>query len=159
MSCGCAMKEFSSTPFYEGNAVKYAGDVEDRVNLWPVAYWREPVGSVVWPLISFGDDHFALRPVYSQYRKGGTGAYDEYNFFWPAAQFDTVDRDSRIFPFFWGRDYSNDPYFCLFPALWHNDEFTGVLPFFWSEKGDGRGFCVFPLFWSKFSCSFKTGNR
>lgn len=34
---GCQMKEFSSTPFYEGNTVKYTGAVEDRVNLWPVA--------------------------------------------------------------------------------------------------------------------------
>ena len=62
---GCKMKEFSSSPFYEGNEVKFTGAVEDRVNLWPVAYYREPVGSLAWPLISWGDDHLALRPFYS----------------------------------------------------------------------------------------------
>ena len=137
---GCTMKEFSSTPFYEGNTVKYTGAVEDRINLWPVAYWREPVGSVAWPLVSFGSDHFALRPLYSQYKKSGMGEYDEYNVLWPIAQFDTDDRDYRIFPFFWGRDYSNHPYICLFPIAWYNDEFAGAFPFFWSTDKGNPGF-------------------
>lgn len=148
---GCKMKEFSSTPFYEGNTVKYTGAVEDRVNLWPVAYWREPVGSVAWPLVSFGSDHFALRPLYSQYMKSGMGEYDEYNVLWPIAQFDTEDRDYRIFPFFWGRGYSNHRYICLFPIAWYNDEFAGVFPFFWSTDKDNTGFCVFPFFWMEFN--------
>lgn len=153
---GCSMKEFSSTPFYEGNTVKYTGAVEDRVNLWPVAYWREPVGSVAWPLVSFGSDHFALRPLYSQYKKSGKGEYDEYNVLWPIAQFDTDDKDYRIFPFFWGSDYSKDPYFCLFPAVWYNDEFAGVFPFFWSTDKSSGGFCVFPFFWAE-TISYRDG--
>ena len=153
---GCQMKESSSTPFYEGNTVKYTGAVEDRVNLWPVAYWREPVGSVAWPLVSFGNDHFALRPLYSQYKKSGMGEYDEYTVLWPIAQFDTEDSDYRIFPFFWGSDYSNDPYFCLFPAVWYNDEFAGVFPFFWSTDKSNGGFCLFPLFWAE-TLSYRDG--
>ena len=153
---GCTMKEFSSTPFYEGNTVKYTGAVEDRVNLWPVAYWREPVGSVAWPLVSFGSDHFALRPLYSQYKKSGMGEYDEYNVLWPIAQFDTDDKNYRIFPFFWGSDYSKDPYFCLFPAVWYNDEFAGVFPFFWSTDKSSGGFCVFPFFWAE-TTSYRDG--
>ena len=153
---GCSMKEFSSTPFYEGNTVKYTGAVEDRVNLWPVAYWREPVGSVAWPLVSFGNDHFALRPLYSQYKKRGMGEYDEYNVLWPIAQFDTDDKDYRIFPFFWGSDYYKDPYFCLFPVVWYNDEFAGVFPFFWSTDKSNGGFCVFPFFWAE-TLSYRDG--
>ena len=81
---GCATKEMKSTPFYEGADVTYAGNPEDRVNVWPVAYWREPVGSVLWPLTSFSDDHFALRPIYSQYKQGGRdGAFDGFKFLWP----------------------------------------------------------------------------
>ena len=53
LMAGCATKEMKSTPFYEGTDVTYTGNPEDRVNLWPVAYWREPVGSVLWPLTSF----------------------------------------------------------------------------------------------------------
>ena len=142
---GCAMKEFSSTPLYSGSEVKFTGAVEDRVNLWPLAYWREPVGSIVWPLISWGDDHLALRPVYSQYKQDGSGEYDEFNFLWPVSQFDTRDNDYRVFPFFWGKSHGSSPYFTLFPALWWNREFSGVFPFFWSDNGDG--FCVFPLVW------------
>ena len=28
---------------YIGDEVKFTGAVEDRVNLWLLAYWREPV--------------------------------------------------------------------------------------------------------------------
>lgn len=146
---GCKMKEFSSSPFYEGNEVKFTGAVEDRVNLWPVAYYREPVGSLAWPLISWGDDHLALRPFYSQYKQSGSGDYDEFNFFWPISQFDTKHKDYRVFPLFWGESYSDKPYFCLFPALWWNREFAGVFPIFWdNDDDDDGGFCVFPLCWA-----------
>ena len=139
---GCKMKEFSSSPFYEGNEVKFTGAVEDRVNLWPVAYYREPVGSLAWPLISWGDDHLALRPFYSQYKQSGDD-YDEFNFLWPISQFDTRHRDYRVFPLFWGESYSDKPYFCLFPALWWNREFAGVFPIFWdNDDDDDGGFCV-----------------
>ena len=146
---GCKMKEFSSSPFYEGNEVKFTGAVEDRVNLWPVAYYREPVGSLAWPLISWGDDHLALRPFYSQYKQSRSGDYDEFNFLWPVSQFDTKHRDYRVFPLFWGESYSDKPYFCLFPALWWNREFAGVFPIFWdNDDDDDGGFCVFPLCWA-----------
>ena len=152
LSGGCAMKEFSSTPVYTGTDVKFTGRIEDRVNLWPLAYWREPVGSVVWPVVSWGDDHFAFRPVYSQYRQGGSSAfvYDEFNLFWPIGQFDTKHDDYRFFPFFWGRDYGRDPYFCLFPLLWWTDEFRGVFPFFWDDE-DFEHVALFPLFWADIS--------
>ena len=147
---GCAMKEFSSTPFYSGSEVKFTGAVEDRVNLWPLGYWREPVGSVAWPLVSWGKDHLAFRPVWSQYKQRGGADYDEFNLLWPIGQFDTRHKDYRIFPCFWGSDRDGkDPYFCLFPALWWNDEFAGMFPFFWSMGKGGSGYCVFPLFWSE----------
>ena len=78
---GCQMKEFASTPLYSGDEVKFTGAVEDRVNLWPLAYWREPVGSIVWPVVSWGNDHLAFRPVWSQYKRHGYGEYDEFNLF------------------------------------------------------------------------------
>ena len=146
---GCKMKEFSSTPLYRGSEVKFTGAVEDRVNLWPVAYYREPVGSVAWPLVSWGGDHLAFRPIYSQYKQSGSGDYDEFNFLWPISQFDTKRRDYRVFPLFWGKSRGGQPYICLFPALWWNREFAGIFPIFWDNDGVGSGFCVFPLFWSE----------
>ena len=146
---GCAMKEFSSSPIYSGSEEIFTGEVEDRVNLWPLAYWREPVGSVAWPFVSWGKDHFAPRPLYSQYKRNRKGDYDEFNVLWPVAQFDTLNDDYRFFPFFWGDLKEKDPYYALFPAVWWNDEFAGVFPFFWSRGGGGGGFCIFPLFWSE----------
>ena len=146
---GCAMKEFSSSPLYSGSEEIFTGAVEDRVNLWPLAYWREPVGSVAWPMISWGKEHFALRPLYSQYKQKRKGEYDEFNVLWPVAQFDTLNDDYRFFPFFWGNLKKDDPYYALFPALWWNDEFAGVFPFFWPRGGGGGGFGIFPLFWSE----------
>ena len=144
---GCAMKEFSSSPLYTGNEVKFTGAVEDRINLWPAAYYREPVGSLAWPLISWGSDHWAVRPIYSQYKQGQSDDYDEFNILWPFGQFDTYHEDYRLFPFFWGKDHSKDPYFCFFPLVWDNDEFSGVFPFFWSGDKDQHEFAVFPIFW------------
>lgn len=63
---GCATKELASTPFYPGDEIACADFDGNRVNLWPLAYWNESVGSEPWPLISFGDNHFAIRPLYSQ---------------------------------------------------------------------------------------------
>lgn len=147
---GCSMKEFSSTPFYSGKDVKFTGAVEDRVNLWPVAYWREPEGSIAWPMVSWGNDHFALRPAWSQYKRNGSGEYNEFNVFWPIAQFDTFDKDYRIFPFFWGKHAQRDSsYFSLFPMLWWNKDFAGMTPFFWL-RDNRKGYSVFPLFWSEF---------
>ena len=159
LAAGCQMKEFSSTPLYSGSEVKFTGAVEDRINLWPLAYWREPVGSVAWPLVSWGDDHLALRPVWSRYRQYGSATYDEFNLFRPIGQFDTKHHDYRLFPLFWGSDSKGEnPYFCLFPALWWNREFAGVFPFFWSRGGGGGGFCAFPLFWSEWTASGSCWN-
>ena len=124
---GCATKEMKSTPFYEGNDVVYTGKPEDRVNVWPVAYWREPVGSVLWPITSFSNDHFALRPIYSQYKQDGKdGSFDEFNFLWPFCQADTKNDDYFVFPFFWGKDSNQHPYQALFPIYWNGHGYNSL---------------------------------
>ena len=134
---GCKTKEMKSTPFYEGSDIVYTGRPEDRVNVWPVAYWREPVGSVLWPITSFSDDHFALRPVYSQYKQDGKdGAFDEFNFVWPLCQADTKNDDYRIFPFFWGDDSDNHPYQTLFPIYWNGNGYNSLFPL-WIYRDSG----------------------
>lgn len=142
---GCATKEMKSTPFYTGSEVTYTGRVEDRVNLWPLAYYREPVGSIAWPVLSFSDDQFAVRPLYSQYRQtGAEGAYDEFNVLWPIAQADLRHRDYRIFPLLWGDDY-----FVLFPEFWWDRRSVGLLPFAMDRDLDWM--TVFPVFWADFT--------
>ena len=133
LACGCKTVQMKATPFYEGNDVTYTGNAEDRVNLWPLAYWREPVGSVLWPLVSFSDDQFAVRPLYSRY---GT----EHNFLWPIGQYDTDRESGRIFPLFWGRHYFN-----VFPVIWNDNDFHSLFPLVFWEKEDYL--TLFPLVW------------
>ena len=147
LMAGCATKEMKSTPFYEGHDVTYTGAPEDRVNLWPLAYWREPVGSVLWPMFSFSDDHFAIRPLYSHYGS-------EHNFLWPFGQYDTASREGRVFPVLWGEHY-----FDVFPVVWNHRDFHSLFPLcFWQENDymtlfplawwdiDGSAFTLFPVF-------------
>ena len=135
--CGCATKEMKSTPFYEGNDISYTGKPEDRINVWPVAYWREPVGSVLWPLTSFSDDQFALRPIYSQYRQDGKdGRFDEFNFLWPFCQADLKGDGYRIFPFFWGTDAHHHAYQTIFPVYWNGRGYNSLFPL-WIYRDSG----------------------
>ena len=139
---GCATSTMKSTPFYGGSQRVYTGRVEDRVNLWPFAYYREPALSVLWPVFSQTDDHLAVRPFYSQYRQGGKdSAYDEFNFLWPLCQFDTKHDEHRIFPVFWGRDY-----FHVFPFVWNSGDTHCLFPLVWWREGEY--FNVFPLYWN-----------
>ena len=136
---GCATKEMKSTPFYEGSEVVYTGRPEDRVNVWPVAYWREPVGSVLWPITSFSDDHFALRPIYSQYKQDGKdGSFDEFNFIWPLCQADTKNDDYFVFPFFWGKDSNRHPYQTLFPIYWNGYGYNSLFPLWIYRDSNGE---------------------
>ena len=133
---GSVMK---STPLYDGSDTEFTGRLEDRVNLWPLGYYREPAFSLLWPVFSVTDDHLAIRPIYTQYRQRGPGSpYDEFNFLWPLCQFDTRHDDYRVFPFFWGDDY-----FVAFPAFFHVADTWVVPPVI--VPGDGSGFGIFPL--------------
>ena len=140
---GCASPQMKSTPFYSGSERVYTGKPEDRVNLWPIGYYREPALSVLWPIFSLTDDHLAIRPLYSQYRQGGKDSpYDEFNFAWPLCQFDTKRDEHRIFPLFWG-----DGHVDLFPLVWWRfDRSFTLFPLAWWKKD--RYFNVFPLWWS-----------
>ena len=140
---GCATSQMKSTPFYSGSERVYTGRVEDRVNLWPFAYYREPALSVLWPIFSLTDDHMAVRPIYSQYKQTGRpGDYDEFNFLWPFCQFDTKHDEHRIFPLFWG-----DKHVDLFPLVWWRfDKSFTFFPLAWWKKD--RYCNVFPLWWS-----------
>ena len=136
--CGCATSPMKSTPFYDGKAGCYTGRAEDRVNLWPVTYWREPALSVAWPVYSQADDHWAIRPFYSQYRQGGAG-YDDFNVLWPVCQFDTKHDVSWIFPFAW----SGNGTFSVIPVFWWTKNWFVLGPFA-TERKKNMG-TLFPL--------------
>ncbi len=111
---GCANMEMKGTPFFTGGHGKHRGPAEQRVNGWPLVYYRDPALSVLWPVFELTDDHAAVRPVFSVY--GLDRANREYNVLWPLAQFDFHTRDHHVFPVFWGDDHR-----VAFPLYWHFD--------------------------------------
>ena len=83
---GCSTTAMKGTPFYTGEYSRRQGPVEDRVNIWPAFYYREPAVSVLWPLFEMTDDHVAVRPLFSVYGLDQTN--HQYNVLWPLTEFD-----------------------------------------------------------------------
>jgi hypothetical protein len=158
---GCASSQMKGTPFYTGEYSVRQGPVEDRVNLWPLLYYREPALSVLWPIMELTDDHFAIRPLMSIYDRKTDDPV--YNVLWPLARFDTANHRHRIFPFFWGEEY-----FVGFPLYWHFDDpwgdggYNGLWPL-WSYRSRGEGrystHIVWPFLHFKHWSDNNTGGR
>ncbi len=134
---GCASSQMKGTPFYTGEYALRQGQAEDRVNMWPLLYYRDPALSVLWPFMELTDDHLAVRPLMSIYDRQTDDPI--YNVLWPLARFDTKHDRHRIFPLFWG-----DEYFIGFPLYWHFDDpfgdggYNGLFPL-WSYRSRGEG--------------------
>ncbi len=115
ISAGCSTTAMKGTPFFTGEYETRQGAPEDRVNLWPLVYHREPATSVLWPIGEHTDDRLAVRPFFS------IEDLDEeekiYNVLWPLGRFDTQADEHRFFPVFWGDNRA-----IVFPLYWHTDD-------------------------------------
>ena len=134
---GCESPQMQGTPFYTGEYEMSWGPVEDRINLWPLVYYREPVLSILWPLVELSGDYFAFRPFLSVY--GLDEGKKVYNVLWPIAQFDRRTGSSRVFPLFWGKDYKT-----FFPLYWHcghpfslSGGYDRLIPLWWFDRDRG----------------------
>jgi hypothetical protein len=137
---GCASPEMKGTPFYTGDYGVNVPDADERrVNIWPLAYYRDPALSVLWPCFERTEEHVALRPLFSAY--GDDKSYWEYNLLWPLCQADTRSRDYRVFPYFWGQTRHPDQrYHVLFPFVWHfEDEAHSLFPLWLYARDRGQG--------------------
>lgn len=147
------------TPFYTGEYEVREGPAADRVNLWPILYYRDPALSVLWPIMEFSPDHLAIRPVYSVY--GRESATPVYNVVWPIARFDTKKQDYRVFPIYWG-----DGYFTAFPLYWHKGHplsgkgCDSLFPLWiYSNSGSGSSMHIFWPLYARFNHSYHHGWR
>lgn len=144
---GCATSSMKGTPFYTGEYEESEGAAADRVNVWPILYYRDPALSVLWPFMEFAPDVLAVRPFYSIYDRDTETPV--YNVVWPIGKFDTKKDENRIFPVYWGDDYFN-----VFPLYWHEgDPISGtghnsLFPFWiWNHKASGTSLHIFwPLY-------------
>jgi hypothetical protein len=158
---GCASSQMKGTPFYTGEYEVRQGPVEDRVNLWPLLYYRDPALSVLWPIMELTDDHFAIRPLMSIYDRKSDDPV--YNVLWPLARFDTRRHKHRIFPFFWGDDYVvGFPLYWHFDSPWQGRGYDGLLPL-WSynrhKKGSYDTHVLWPVFNRKHWSDSRSGWR
>lgn len=107
---GCATTAMKGTPFFTGESESRTGKVEDRVNAWPLLYYREPSLSVLWPIGEYEpENRFAIRPLFSTYKDSGKR---EYNVLYPLSHFE--EDNGWIFPVWWEGDG-----FGVFPLYWH----------------------------------------
>ena len=83
----------------------------DRVSLFPLYYQNHDENSVLWPLIDWDDEGFAVRPLWV---KEGS----EHAFLWPLSGFDTEKKDG------W-----------FLTSVWDNDSF-GIFPLFYKDTDD-----------------------
>ena len=104
LATGCRTTAMKGTPFYTGEYKTREGPASDRVNLWPIAYYRNPALSVLWPIGEFSDDRFAIRPIFSMYRDGEGEPWHEFNWLGGLVSFDTESHRHMAFPAFWGPD-------------------------------------------------------
>lgn len=144
-AAGCTSVYMKGTPYYEGEYSKPQGPAEDRVNLWPLAYYHDPALSFLWPMGEVTDDHVAVRPLYSAYKLDQEE--HEYSVLWPLSDFDFDTKDHRIFPVFWGDDKNDEGYFVFFPLVVVRDDRVGVLPPVTSFNFDTKDYHIFPVFW------------
>lgn len=153
---GCMSPSMRGTTLYTDEYGK-GGVAHERLNLWPLVYYRSPAFSAFWPLIEKSPAYFAVRPIWSGYREAGSNGV--YSVMWPLASFDRTTRDSRIFPAYWG-----DGYATVFPLYWHSGEPCGpqsgldaLIPLWWySRSPDGYSANVV---WPFFNLKRKTHER
>lgn len=129
---GCATPAMKATPFYQGRSSAAPGVAdENRLNLWPLAFWQAPTLSVCWPVYEHSDTHLAVRPFYSRYRTHGPKtAYDEFNWLYPLSHFASQGRLNWIFPMAWADGYSG-----IWPFFHAKDDFLAFFPFYWQSVG------------------------
>lgn len=166
LCAGCSTTAMKGTPFWSGEYGERERAASDRVNLWPVAYWRDPALSVLWPLGEFAPDRRAVRPFFSEYRDGDSGPWTQFNWLGGLVCFDLATDENVVFPFYWGNkrhsrraaarggtSETTNSYFHVFPLWWSSRDrgadrrFNSLFPLWvYSRRGDDTVlFCPWPV--------------
>jgi hypothetical protein len=114
------------------------------VNLWPIAYYRTPALSVLWPIGEFADDRFAIRPLFSMYRDGEDDPWSEFNSLGGLFSIDTERHRQLFFPLFY-HDGEDDTFISLLYA--QGPGWTALPPLLtWCDYGPKPGYTRLFLF-------------
>ena len=139
---GCDSVQMKGTPLYTGEYSRPQAPPEERVNLWPLAYYHEPALSVLWPVGEWTEDHRALRPLYSVYKLDKER--HAHNVLFPLSHFDFDEKLHWILPFVWGGTDGKE-HAALSPIVWwERNKYFVLFPVFWYAPKDYVS--LFPLF-------------
>ena len=125
-----------TTPFYNGDESVYTGKVEDRLNLWPLVYYREPMFSALWPLLSVTHDHVALRPFFAYDKRE-----NETRVLWPLVTLG--EEEGHIITWYWKKNENSCWPFYRYATHGDTSDFW-MLPGIYSTAAGSYGW--FPLF-------------
>ncbi|MCE5231371.1 hypothetical protein LLG95_17480 [bacterium] len=134
IATGCSRYTMESSPIWDTDTRNLS---ENRVNLWPVVYWRDPALSVLWPFYTATDAGNALVPLY-EYRRDeqtlriGTihpeipslfATVDSKNQYTRVLNtvVDRKNKDFVFFPFYF-QNYGKYPDQFLFPVWYHDGD-------------------------------------
>ena len=109
---------------------------DERVNGFPILYTDGSATAVLWPLIDFDRDGFAVRPLVSKDES-------EWDVVWPLSHWDTRTGDG------WALTaYSCGESRGLFPLFHVGPEFHYLGPAWWNERdGEVQSSGLFPIAW------------
>ena len=146
---------------------------EQRVNVWPLFYKSQDATSLLWPIVDWDKEGFAVRPVINKEK-------DDWSILFPASSWNT-ERDegwfltayraydsTGLFPVLHIEDDSDDVRY-IFPVWWNDsgkqhgilplygmgDDFTHVGPIWWTEK---NAMGVFPIYGQKVAADYSRRN-
>ena len=133
LTTGCMSEGMRGTTIYTDEYGR-GGHAHERLNLWPLVYYRSPALSAMWPVFEKSPAFTAVRPLFTAYREPGSNGV--YSVMWPLASFDRRSGDSRIFPFYWGRGYRVG-----LPLYWHMEDAyapgvvtDALIPLWWCSR-------------------------
>lgn len=149
---GCKSVYMKASPFYDGPDAEYNVPAEDRVNLWPLMYSRDPALSIVWPLYTQGKDSWYCWPAISW--KSDRNIYGLAGLF-GCRRTITDGTESWLFPLYYG---GRDKFFsllyakcgdkwCIPPLLsWKDGD--GVHSLFYADTDNGWAIPALLTFYS-----------
>ncbi len=175
---GCSTTAMKSTPLWDREYEKANGPAEDRINVWPLFYYRNPALSALWPLISATDEGHAFVPFYEYDKSDRHMRLGTLHQIAPAfADFNGEDETKRVFNVmsdkkehtFWVLPFyfqdCDDKELYIIPVLYKSEDgfwtplythtrdlkgFFGPLFFRYAANGSTRYFFPWPIlgFWS-----------
>jgi hypothetical protein len=137
----CASSTLKATPIWDEEFARAEGPPEDRINIWPLLYYRKPALSVLWPLFSATDEGQAFVPFYAYDRRSQALSVITASPWLPAAA-QLEPEYKRIGNVIWNGSTER---FSIFPLFFRDPRALLLAPLFYT---DADGFWTFP--WTRF---------